>query len=51
LVASSVIGSEVTAVEVGYFVSTAVLAVMLWLVYRRGDTRGQSSPAASTIAA
>jgi len=32
----AVIGNEVTRVEVGYFIATAVLCGMLWLVYRRG---------------
>ncbi|HEY2258596.1 MAG TPA: hypothetical protein VGH45_02720 [Solirubrobacteraceae bacterium] len=51
LVASDLIGSEVTRVEVGYFLATAVLCAMLWLVYRRGDARAQTAAAASTIAA
>jgi O-antigen/teichoic acid export membrane protein len=49
LVASSVIASEVTRVEVGYFIATALLCAMLSLVYRRGDTRAQIAPAASTM--
>jgi O-antigen/teichoic acid export membrane protein len=36
-VASSVIGAEVTRVEVGYFIATAVLTVMLAFVYRSGS--------------
>jgi O-antigen/teichoic acid export membrane protein len=40
---------EVTRVEVGYFGATAVLAALLWLLYRRGPS--QSAPAASTIRA
>jgi O-antigen/teichoic acid export membrane protein len=47
-VASSVIASEVTRVEVGYFVATAVLCTMLWFVYRRGDGRAQLASAASS---
>jgi O-antigen/teichoic acid export membrane protein len=49
-VASSVVGSEVTRVEVGYFIATALLCALLWLVYRRGDARTQTAPAASTMA-
>ena len=49
LVASSVIASEVTRVEVGYFIATALLCAMLWFVYRRGDARAQTAPAASTM--
>jgi O-antigen/teichoic acid export membrane protein len=49
LVASSVIASEVTRVEVSYFIATALLCAMLWLVYRRGGTRPQIAPAASTM--
>jgi O-antigen/teichoic acid export membrane protein len=44
-VASSVIGAEVTRVEVGYFIATAVLCVMLWLVYRRGSASAIARPA------
>jgi O-antigen/teichoic acid export membrane protein len=40
-VASSVVASEVTRVEVGYFIATALLCGMLWIVYRRGDARAQ----------
>jgi O-antigen/teichoic acid export membrane protein len=47
---SSVVSSEVTRVEVGYFLATALLALMLWVVYRRGDARVQTSAAAATIA-
>ena len=43
-------GAEVTRVEVGYFGATAVLCVLLWLVYRRGPAP-QSAPAAATIRA
>jgi O-antigen/teichoic acid export membrane protein len=39
----------VSRVEIGYFGATALLCVLLWLVYRRGDARGQSVPAAATI--
>jgi O-antigen/teichoic acid export membrane protein len=48
-VASSVVGSEVTRVEVGYFIATALLCGMLWLVYRRGDSRAQMAPAARAM--
>jgi O-antigen/teichoic acid export membrane protein len=51
LVASDLIGSEVTRVEVGYFLATALLCGMLWLVYRRGDARAQTAAAASMPAA
>ncbi len=36
IVATKTISSEVTRVEVGYFVSTLVLCGLLWAVYRRG---------------
>ncbi|MGA9858585.1 MAG: hypothetical protein WBQ18_12030 [Solirubrobacteraceae bacterium] len=42
-------GGQVTRVEVGYFGATAVLSLLLWLVYRRGTA--QSAPAASAIRA
>jgi O-antigen/teichoic acid export membrane protein len=51
LVASDLIGSEVTRVEVGYFLATALLCGMLWLVYRRGAARGQAAAAVSRRAA
>jgi hypothetical protein len=35
-VALPTIHSEVTRVEVGYFIATAVLTVLLYAVYRRG---------------
>ncbi len=35
-VATPTISAEVTRVEVGYFGATAVLCVLLWVVYRRG---------------
>ena len=38
-VASPTITSEVTRVEVGYFVAALVLCGLLWAVYRRGPTR------------
>ena len=41
--------AAVTRVEVGYFGATALLATLLWLVYRRGGS--QRAPAAETIAA
>ena len=38
--------AEVTRVEVGYFGATAVLSVLLWLLYRRGPaTPTDSAPA------
>ena len=45
--------AEVTRVEVGYFGATAVLCVLLGLVYRRGPAQGrpQAAPAAATIRA
>ena len=36
IVATEAISSEVTCVEVGYFISTLVLSGLLWAVYRRG---------------
>jgi O-antigen/teichoic acid export membrane protein len=48
-VASSLVGSEVTRVEVGYFVATAVLCGLLSLVYRSGDARAQTAAAASAM--
>ncbi len=39
LVASHTISSEVTRVEVGYFVATLVLSGLLYAIYRRGDSR------------
>jgi O-antigen/teichoic acid export membrane protein len=50
-VASPVIGAEVTRVEVGYFGATALLCVMLSLVYRRGGAIAQSASVAATILA
>jgi len=41
-------GAEVTRVEVGYFGSTAILALLLWLLYRRGPA---TSPARVEAAA
>jgi O-antigen/teichoic acid export membrane protein len=43
VVALRVWHSQVTDVEVGYFISTALLAVGLWVLYRRSD----SAPAAA----
>jgi O-antigen/teichoic acid export membrane protein len=46
--------AEVTRVEVGYFGATAVLCVLLTLLYRRGPgtaSQGQTAPAAVTIRA
>ncbi len=49
---SSVVANQVTRVEVGYFGATAVLCLMLALVYRRGSSRSQAeTPAAAAIAA
>jgi hypothetical protein len=39
--------AEVMRVEVGYFGATAVLCLLLWVVYRLGTA--QTAPAASTI--
>jgi O-antigen/teichoic acid export membrane protein len=44
---SSIVGNEITRVEVGYFGATAVLAVLLIALYRLGPA--QSAPAASAI--
>jgi hypothetical protein len=38
--------AEVTRVEVGYFGATAVLSVLLWLLYRRGPAVQSGTPAA-----
>jgi O-antigen/teichoic acid export membrane protein len=43
LVATHTIANEVTRVEVGYFISTLVLAVMLFAVYRRYSPAGLQS--------
>jgi O-antigen/teichoic acid export membrane protein len=49
---SSIIHSEVTRVEVGYFGATALLCAMLSAVYRRGSDQAQADrPAAAAIAA
>jgi hypothetical protein len=50
-VALPTITSEVTRVEVGYFGATAVLCVLLTLIYRRGPGTTATAPAASAIAA
>jgi O-antigen/teichoic acid export membrane protein len=44
---SSIVGNEITRVEVGYFGATAVLAVLLTALYRLGPA--QSASAASAI--
>ncbi|MBV9048279.1 MAG: hypothetical protein JOY58_08420, partial [Solirubrobacterales bacterium] len=44
IVVAKTINSEVTRVEVGYFVSTLVLSGLLWAVYRRGPA-GPPKPA------
>jgi len=46
-VVSSVISAEVTRVEVGYFLATAVLSVMLAVVYRRGERAAAAAPASA----
>jgi O-antigen/teichoic acid export membrane protein len=49
---STLIGNEVTRVEAGYFGATALLCVLLTLVYRLGSSQPQASrPAAPAIAA
>jgi O-antigen/teichoic acid export membrane protein len=45
-VASSVVGAEVTRVEVGYLLATAVLTAMLTVVYRRGAAPSRLSGSA-----
>ena len=42
IVSSQTIGSEVTGVEVGYFVAALVLCGLLWGVYRRGPAAAPS---------
>jgi O-antigen/teichoic acid export membrane protein len=45
--------AAINRVEFGYFGATAVLCLLLWLLYRRGPAQSavtQSAPAASTIA-
>lgn len=44
-VATPTISSEVTRVEVGYFLATLVLAGLLWAVYRRGPASFPASAA------
>jgi O-antigen/teichoic acid export membrane protein len=46
LVATPTITSEVTRVEVGYFVATLVLSGLLWAVYRRTESRRRQISAA-----
>jgi O-antigen/teichoic acid export membrane protein len=43
-VASPTISSEVTRVEVGYFVAALVLCGLLWAVYRRGPAKLAGAP-------
>ncbi len=51
-VAAPTIASEVTRVEVGYFGATAILATLLWLLYRRGAALPpQRAPAAAAMRA
>jgi hypothetical protein len=49
-VATPTINSEVTRVEVGYFVAALVLCGLLWAVYRRGAARDDvvAAPMAKT---
>jgi O-antigen/teichoic acid export membrane protein len=42
--------AELTRVEVGYLGATAVLTVLLWLLYRRGPASSSSSRLAATAA-
>ena len=49
-VAASVIHAEVTRVEVGYFGATALLCLMLSLVYRRGSSPAGANPQLATAA-
>jgi O-antigen/teichoic acid export membrane protein len=39
--------AEVTRVEVGYLGATAVLTVLLWLLYRRGPASARQTPSAA----
>jgi hypothetical protein len=52
-VALPTIPSQVTRVEVGYFIATALLTVLLYGVYRRGPAGGSSAshraPAAAAM--
>jgi O-antigen/teichoic acid export membrane protein len=49
---TSVVSSEVTRVEVGYFGATALLCLMLAVVYRRSANQpGDGTPATAAIAA
>ena len=50
-VALPTIPSQVTRVEVGYFISTAVLTVLLYGVYRRGPASGSTAPGPAPAAA
>jgi O-antigen/teichoic acid export membrane protein len=50
IVATPTISSEVTRVEVGYFVSTLVLAGLLWALYRRPNPAPTSPGAPGTPA-
>jgi O-antigen/teichoic acid export membrane protein len=45
-----IVGSRVIRVELGYCGATALLAVMLWAVHRRGSRGPQTAPAASASA-
>jgi O-antigen/teichoic acid export membrane protein len=49
-VASPTISSEVTRVEVGYFVAALVLCSLLWAVYRHGRTATAAQPTANAAA-
>jgi O-antigen/teichoic acid export membrane protein len=50
-VAAQTITNEVTCVEVGYFLGTAVLCAMLWVVYRLGGRPAAVAPVQSAPAA
>jgi O-antigen/teichoic acid export membrane protein len=44
IVATPTIDNEVTRVEVGYFISTLLLSLLLWAVYRRGPATDGATP-------
>jgi O-antigen/teichoic acid export membrane protein len=50
-VALPTIHRQVERVEVGYFGATALLTVLLWVLYRRGPAGAVSAPATSTSGA
>jgi O-antigen/teichoic acid export membrane protein len=45
-VATHTLAHQVTRVEVGYCGAAALLAVLLWVLYRRGPVAGEGDPAA-----